>query len=196
MRTKAVSLTHVVYDADDKLSLIFAILSLVPIAILVITPTVLISSRRIAPAFFLALLLLNECLNLALKHTIKEARPSKHGDHRVDFGMPSSHSQFMGFTAAYLSLALFENRHPRRALAAILLFALAFGVATSRVYLSYHTVPQVCVGLSLGTAAGYLGRQIHRRWIGRFGKRLQRTLEVTLAAVFDAQNPFSETRRA
>lgn len=43
----------------------------------------------------------NELLNLILKHTICEARPMARSSLYTEYGMPSSHSQFMWFFATY-----------------------------------------------------------------------------------------------
>lgn len=89
-----------------------------------------------------------------------------------EHGMPSSHTQFMVFFAVYLSLWVGLRLRPRptalcgpRATAALqggvifVLFFLAAAVGVSRVYLQYHTVPQVVCGAAVGalTGAGWFG---------------------------------------
>jgi dolichyldiphosphatase len=70
---------------------------------------------------FLFGLLWNEMVNAILKRWIKESRPSGPAfssdwtflnicvgtPHRTDYGMPSSHAQFMGFFCVYALLHLF-----------------------------------------------------------------------------------------
>lgn len=59
---------------------------------------------RSSPQIFFSLgLVLNEATNYTLKHLIREPRPLKRSEEMtVEFGMPSSHSQFMWFVATYL----------------------------------------------------------------------------------------------
>ena len=71
------------------------------------------------------------------------------------YGMPSSHAQFIFFFAVYLSLWLsfrvqWLRHHNKYPLVAVLL-AMALSVASSRIYLFYHTSRQVGVGIAAGT---------------------------------------------
>ena len=71
--------------------------------------------------------------------------------------MPSAHAQFCFFFAAYV--ALWARRHWRVGAAwrAAAVGAAAVGAAAvtySRVYLRYHSVPQVCAGAAVGVASG------------------------------------------
>lgn len=76
------------------------------------------------------------------------------------YGMPSSHAQFMFFFATYIGLWIcVRNTYLPKvqktgALAA--LWAVAASVASSRVYLQYHTPKQVLVGVSAGVVIGVL----------------------------------------
>ena len=78
------------------------------------------------------------------------------------YGMPSSHAQFVSFFSVSLTLFLLLRHQPhptathspttfaqRAALSALALFS-AGAVATSRIYLSYHTPKQVLVGCAAG----------------------------------------------
>ena len=92
--------------ADDILSMIFAVSSLVPVFCIVALATLVLSRRDLHTISVFVLLLGNEAMNMALKQYWKEQRP-----HDVDatlpkaaygkYGMPSSHSQFMGFVLVY-----------------------------------------------------------------------------------------------
>merc|ERR1719215_270617 len=108
--------------------------------------------------------ILNGLLNYALKHTIKESRP----DNKVNrvatklweqYGMPSSHSQFMFFVAWYLVLfVIFRISHQGSSklckiawfLSTLLSLSLAGIVAYGRVYLGYHSISQVAWGSGIG----------------------------------------------
>lgn len=74
--------------------------------------------------------------------------------------MPSSHSQFMGFVAAYASLWLVFRvktmSRPNKLIRAILVVALSSAVCESRVHLFYHSRLQVIVGATIGTIFGIL----------------------------------------
>lgn len=47
---------------------------------------------------------MNEFVNLILKHTIREARPLKRDGIYNEYGMPSTHAQFMWFFTTYAIL--------------------------------------------------------------------------------------------
>lgn len=118
----------------------------------------------------------NELLNHLLKRLIRQPRPDSTAacrcrvvipgvdDHSyADFGMPSSHAQFMGFSTAVLpplaSLVLHGLLPRATALCAAWAFrgACVAGtglVALARVYLGYHTREQVLAGLVVGYVVG------------------------------------------
>ena len=102
--------------------------------------------------------LLNELLNTALKHWIKQPRPvALVRFHLGSYGMPSDHAQFMFFAAAYVMLfASLRWGQPLYARAGWCLAAVCFAaaVALSRVYLMYHTPEQILVGALVGSVAG------------------------------------------
>lgn len=97
-------LTEVKYEAADPIGLVLAVASLLPIALLVVFPTLIIFRRDLRTITFFAGQVANEAVNMVLKRYFKESRPD--GSHREDFGMPSSHAQFSGFFAFYLILLL------------------------------------------------------------------------------------------
>ena len=76
------------------------------------------------------------------------------------YGMPSSHSLFMGFVAAYAILWI-NIRNARMGLWKRIFLSscaasIAIAVCASRVYLAYHTLAQVLVGASIGSAFGLI----------------------------------------
>lgn len=131
-----------------------------------------------------ALQLLNEALNTALKHWIKQPRPVALLRHHLgSYGMPSDHSQFMMFATAYVVLfAVFCWGQPGWARAGWALgsIVLALSVCLSRVYLLYHTPSQVVVGAVIGIITGTvwfavteaflvpLFAAIERHWMARY----------------------------
>jgi dolichyldiphosphatase len=114
--------------------------------------------------------------------------------HGKGYGMPSSHAQFVTFFSVTLTFFLLF-RHvphptethtpfsfPQRLLLSVLALASAGAVASSRIYLSYHTPKQVLVGCAAGAISAVL-------WFG-FTTYLRRAgwiewaLETELARLF------------
>ncbi|CAH1785914.1 unnamed protein product, partial [Owenia fusiformis] len=160
---KPISLTYVEYPSGDLLGKALAWCSLIPIFLLVSFATLIIFRRDLHTICYLAGIVSNEGVNWLLKHTIKEARPSK--DKRIlytEYGMPSSHSQFMWFFTSYLILfvlvriyknsSLFDELW-KYAVSALALVA-STAVCYSRVYLGYHTIRQVLWGGVTGSTLG------------------------------------------
>jgi dolichyldiphosphatase len=88
-------------------------------------------------------------INGILKASIAEDRPTNPAGHarHGQFGMPSSHAQFMGFYASYLASVAWHLRGSQSgmaaAAAATVLTGATVAVAIGRVYLQYHTIAQV-----------------------------------------------------
>jgi dolichyldiphosphatase len=88
--------------------------------------------------------------------------------HGKGYGMPSSHAQFVSFFSVTLTLFLLFRHVPHptethtpftfggRVMLSLLALASAGAVATSRIYLSYHTPKQVMVGVAAGAAFAIL----------------------------------------
>ena len=123
---------------------------------------------------------------LVLKHTLRQARPLARSSLLHEYGMPSSHSQFMWFFTTYMFLFLWVRlRHISNTTiwvwiwktaitAACLMAAIIVSVSrfkfllfikkekrifyffVFRIYLQYHTVFQVIVGALLGSVLGVL----------------------------------------
>jgi dolichyldiphosphatase len=151
------SLTHVVYSQNDILGKPMAVLSLVPISLIVAYLTLIVVNRDTKILALFIGQLLNEGINKILKNTIKEPRPSsliRDGS----YGMPSSHSQFMFFFCSVCILYLRNNQLElarwMKPFLSMGVIGASIGVAWSRVYLRYHTVEQVVAGSILGIAIG------------------------------------------
>ncbi|KAI5295549.1 hypothetical protein KEM52_001038 [Ascosphaera acerosa] len=106
----SLSLTHVFYDPDDPVSYLCALLALVPQALCIIYVTLIYASRELEIILMFAGQMVCEGLNLALKRIIREERPIQLQGR--GYGMPSSHSQYVGFFAAYLTLFLLLRHVP------------------------------------------------------------------------------------
>ncbi|KAI9244313.1 phosphatidic acid phosphatase type 2/haloperoxidase [Sporodiniella umbellata] len=99
---------------------------------------------------------LSQIVAKTLKHIIKQPRPDTNvPNKRKSYGMPSSHSQAMGFFSGYFhQLVLFVAPQKLFGLSpsifALLLDLATISVVWSRVYLGHHTAAQVLSGVSLG----------------------------------------------
>jgi len=164
IRWKSISLTHVEYPAGDACGLVLAWSSLLPIFILIGFATLIISRRDMHTICYCLGMVLNEICNLVLKHLIKESRPMKRDTLHTEYGMPSSHSQFMWFFVCYLILFIFIRVHNNyntidnvwKYVACVLGVCAAVCVSYSRVYLGYHTGSQVLWGCLIGLCLGLL----------------------------------------
>ena len=156
------SLYLVEYERGDRVGQLLAYLSLLPMHIVFAMACFVVIRRELHTMTFFSGLLGNEAFNYVLKQIIKEPRPLRAGQHvLVKYGMPSSHSQFMGFFASYALCYLFLVARPERRedcimrlIYAVIVVVAAVFVCYSRIYLFYHTIQQVCVGVSLGTVVG------------------------------------------
>jgi len=150
---KVLSLTHVEYQADDPLAKIFAIFSLLPLVIVIVFITTFFLRRDLHTFTYGVGVILNYIANVALKQYIAEPRPRSRSVQFEEFGMPSSHSQFMWFCSTYMVLFTLLRLH-HTTLWKLLWVVIALGASTtmaySRVYLEYHTVAQVVWGGVVG----------------------------------------------
>ncbi|MEE6505563.1 hypothetical protein FKM82_005561 [Ascaphus truei] len=162
---RPVSLTHVEYPAGDISGQLLAYLSLGPIFILISFVTLITFKRELHTISFLGGLVINEGVNWVIKNIIREPRPCE-GTHTIittEYGLPSSHSQFMWFFSVYSFLFLYLRMHQTnnarfldllwRHILSVCLLTGAFLVSYSRVYLMYHTWSQVAYG---GVAGSFL----------------------------------------
>jgi membrane-associated phospholipid phosphatase len=99
----------------------------------------------------------NVAVNTVLKQLLQYPKPTQpsNGDKSVAYGMPSCHTQSVGFTIAYLSNA---SQIENCAQSNILRYGLtAFLGITSwqRVAYKHSTVGQVAVGAIIGVLIGY-----------------------------------------
>ncbi|AAS51042.1 ACL186Wp [Eremothecium gossypii ATCC 10895] len=157
--------TYVLYDPNDIVSFISCYFSLLPIAILVFYFSWFVTNREMEAVFIAIGHLMNEILNNVVKNVIREPRPNNFGTFqketlRSGFGMPSAHSQFMGFFALYHCMRIWLQwtglRRVHKVLGSVAVVIATTCVAGSRVYLGYHDVPQVLVGVSIGAFLGSL----------------------------------------
>ncbi|XP_048875345.1 dolichyldiphosphatase 1 isoform X3 [Brienomyrus brachyistius] len=180
-RWRSVSLTHVEYAADDLTGQVLACTSLLPVAILVGFVTLIVFKRELHTISFFGGLVLNEVVNWLLKCIFREPRPCEgaHATLNTEYGMPSSHAQFIWFFVVYFFLFLYLRMHQTnnarcvellwRHVLSIFLLSVALSVSYSsrycgpyaalslsysRVYLLYHSWSQVIYGGVAGSIIG------------------------------------------
>lgn len=154
--------TYILYDPKDVVSIVCVHFSLLPIYIMVFYTSWFLITREIEPVIVVGGHLIGEVLNKVIKHLLKLPRPDFHKDfgissgHGLTYGMPSAHSQFMGFFAAYFACILMKVplKKIQRKLGVVGLLLSSLLVAFSRVYLLYHTPQQTVVGLLVGIVLG------------------------------------------
>jgi dolichyldiphosphatase len=147
----------------DKLGGLSCLLALSPFFVLVSLGTLVLSRREPATLLFAIGLCASTVFNDALKLVFKDPRPCSNdlycslSDGDV-YGMPSGHSQFMFFGAAYTAAWALSGRWHAPLWARVALSAAgalaAACVAVSRLYLHVHTTRQVAVGGALGVVLG------------------------------------------
>lgn len=156
--------TYILYDKTDPVSFISAYFSLLPMGVLIFQFSWFVTTRELEACIMAAGQVANEIFNNIVKDIIKQPRPFTFGDSfqqdtvRSGYGMPSAHSQFMGFFATYTSLRYLYRwkalSNGKRLAGCLFVTTLAMCVCFSRVYLRYHTLEQVLVGFALGSALG------------------------------------------
>jgi len=158
---KTLSFTYVEYPKGDVFGKFLGILSLAPLWIGSAFTGLILRCRDLHTIAFFIGTLLNEVLNMTLKYMIQEPRPASRKNYYVEFGMPSSHSQFMFFFSTYTILFLLKRLHHNSPLEkivrGIVIVACLVGtvlVCYGRIYLLYHTLSQVFVGAIIGAILG------------------------------------------
>nr|GAT47259.1 predicted protein [Mycena chlorophos] len=165
----SLDLTHVLYDDGSYFSLSLALITLSPILLMPAYAALAVQTREYVVLVMWAGQLVGEVLNLVIKHSVKQARPSYSSAN--GYGFPSSHSQYMGYFAAFLMLHLYFRHRFASTGSKLLdvawrltvysaLIAWTATVAYSRYSLRYHSISQIVWGLGIGAALGstmYIG---------------------------------------
>ena len=153
---KPFSLTYVVYNKHDKyIGFIMSLFTLLPVFLVVMYVTLIISKRNLHTIYVFLFQLINEGLNFILKNTFKQQRPDS-STKTDDYGFPSNHSQFVTFFAIYWSFYFIFRKNAQFTNKLYTIFMVLFisiGCGTtcySRVYLGYHTSIQIYGGIFFG----------------------------------------------
>jgi len=161
----ALELTHVLYDAESYFSLAMALVTLSPILLMPAYASLVVFSREAVIIEMWAGQFVCEGVNLLLKRLVKQERPIEYVGN--GYGFPSSHSQYMGYFATFLTCHLlfrhqFESfGHPLldsiwRLVVHFGLVLWVFIVCYSRYHLTYHSIPQIAWGAGVGVLFGLL----------------------------------------
>lgn len=160
--------TYILYRRDDYIGLLCCLGALCPILILQSYLTWLVIDRDLESVYFTVGQLVNEFINKMLKRWFQMERPLGSGDSHgmpfhngsLNYGMPSAHSQFMGFHMGYLVVNLYCNgwwsqkygptSGMKKGVYSGLVGCLCLFVCWSRWYLEYHHVDQIVIGWQLG----------------------------------------------
>mmetsp|Transcript_28709 Transcript_28709/g.65067 ORF Transcript_28709/g.65067 Transcript_28709/m.65067 type:complete len:214 (-) Transcript_28709:31-672(-) len=149
----------VMVDPESKGEKLLGVAAMEPYFIVCALVTLIVRCRELLVCFWFLGHILNEALNFFLKRLFKEQRPE--GAPAVGFdghGMPSAHSQFMGFYFAFSSAVLLFRIRDVSLLYKLLPVAfnllLSVAVVFGRVHLGFHTEAQVIVGLAVGFLFG------------------------------------------
>ena len=151
--------TAVLFKPGDNIGLACALLSLVPPAILMMHLATFLARRTAQDLWFAGGQVVCEALNFVIKRIIGQERPKTPVLNlpTESFGMPSAHSQFMGFVLGYIATQMAMSPHipsPERALRVLGVALLAGAVGFARYYLYYHSAVQVLAGIFFGQALG------------------------------------------
>ncbi|PWN54060.1 PAP2-domain-containing protein [Violaceomyces palustris] len=171
----SLTLTHVRYNPHDPLAKFLSLVTLSPIFLLCSYVTIILYRRELT--FINALIgqLGCEGVNWGLKRLIRQPRPTV--TLGSGYGMPSSHSQFIGFFATFFLAHFSIHRPPNRStfvgpdgkqhlnlinimrrvehlIAMVIIALLAILTCYSRYHLNYHTPAQIFVGFFLGSLIG------------------------------------------
>lgn len=175
--------TYILYDKNDIVGMICCILALTPMLLLQSYLTWLIMQRDLESVIFTIGQLSNELVNQVLKRVIKQERPLYNdaiplifngvntydggvqekniNSLRVSYGMPSAHSQFMGFFICYLVLNMwfrwthrYKIRRVDKMVYCVSGWLLSISVCFSRWYLEYHNWDQIIIGYQIGIMIG------------------------------------------
>ncbi|RZC37769.1 dolichyldiphosphatase 1, partial [Asbolus verrucosus] len=146
--------------SGDFVGKILALISLAPFGIGAGFVALILFRRDLHTITFFLGTLCSEALNYCLKHTICEERPMRRTDLYGEYGMPSSHAQFVWFFATYVIYFVFIRLHHMNNntiienVSKILIISssliMAILVCISRIYLQYHTISQVLCGAFVG----------------------------------------------
>ncbi|PWA02009.1 hypothetical protein BB558_001872 [Smittium angustum] len=181
--------------------LFMEVLTHVPIALGMAEFLYFLKSRYFSALVFFGGQVVCEILNIILKRVWKGGRPASRGK---GYGMPSAHSQFMGYFIGYIVLFVGNRLICSESKKATVFWSsaiLSVLVSFSRVYLGYHTPWQVIVGFFAGMATAlvwYMAAEVIAMKLGLvdffLGWGISRHLEIHFPSRITIEEPASVTR--
>lgn len=193
---RTLSISDVRYQVGDRLGELLALFSLLPIFIVAQLVALLFVRRDWQTLVVLVGIFINVIINKVIKDTLQYPRPIMNsgcsGDEDSsrasiamfeegsyeEFGMPSNHSQFIGYVACFVILFLtFKVKASKfeKVLLSLISILFAGTVAYSRTYLGYHTSDQVIIGLLIGIIFGIVWYVLYIYYFEGLGKRIVKT---------------------
>lgn len=153
--------TYVTYPQNDWFGYIMAIASLIPQILSIALLSFIISVPWSLKGPLVRVMIgqiINEGLNIVLKHWFKIPRST---NERIDYAMPSSHSQYAGYIAVAGWFVFGKLSLPDLMvfLGRIVCLGVYFVVPFSRYYLDYHDGLQILSGLAVGTFFGWFWKR-------------------------------------
>ena len=151
--------TTVLYKPGDYFGCVMAFASLFPIALCWVLLTVFLCRRTAQDLWIGAGHVANEILNNMVKVIIKEPRPHPPVINLPEdsYGMPSAHSQYMGYFSAIFICETLRSRStstPRKIVRIAIVLVMSAMTMYSRYYLHYHTPKQIFIGYLCGNFTG------------------------------------------
>ncbi len=157
----------VYYDPYDPLSYFSALLTFWPFVIGLLTFAAFVTHGELWMCVVGSGQLANELLNHVLKHAFAGQRPD--GSAKQDFGFPSSHAQWVGFSLVLARYTFGRLHRPTfvQHIALFLFSGLCIATPVSRVYLGVHSYDQVAWGAAIGAMVGVMWVWIAKQEISR-----------------------------
>ena len=175
---KPLKLTLATYESGSIWQYLLAHFTIFPIFILVSIATLFLFKRDLSYLSFGAGLVGNEMISYVLKRLVRQPRPFFPGSFfsflkiisqiipkdtcftmgETDYGMPSSHSQFVAFFLIIVCMRLRKAKFGHGVWKSFLMCLTFLGCLLTwigRVQLGYHSLNQVMVGILLGLALGF-----------------------------------------
>ena len=151
--------TFVTYEQNDFIGLCLAFATLTPIYAMVMYTTLIILRRDYFTCYALGGQIFNLIVNKILKKVINQPRPVS-CEISSDSGMPSNHAQFISYLISfYIFQIAFNSKYLTKFYKFFyinILLLIGLVVSYSRIYLNYHTIDQVLVGVGIGTSIGII----------------------------------------
>ncbi|KAJ7109360.1 hypothetical protein C8R44DRAFT_884405 [Mycena epipterygia] len=152
-----------------------------------LTASAILLTRSAGVAYFGAGALMCSLSVKVLKRGIRQPRPALRNKKKT-YGMPSTHSATIAYYATFVGLAcVYLPLHPSlpagamaRVLVPIVVLPWATLIALSRLWLGYHTWPQVAVGCAYGVVFAGVWFLVWTQGLNEHGRTAEELFEAFL----------------